>query len=399
MIGQTLPPIEGNPEAVRTLSRTLRSAAGRLTSINAVLVDIKAGASWDSPAGELFEAAVQQSPPVLDALIDRYAGAAVALMTFSDELEHAQSRATAARVRYESSTREYLHLEDLLVSVMGTPEQAGVEERQRFEMRALLSAEDDHSAAWGSFTRADRQLARQLRHLADDILDDSAFYSSLAMMDEFSQEVACIPPVSRRIPVLGALSTAGEVAAGVSGVALLALYGEGSWKKLGANTVLSASGLGARGLKAGSLAGSRATSRLADRQRGYVGEKLSAKERFFIGTREELHRQFPKLSKAIDPHAPNSRMVVPLGKVPTMDSTKGMSLKQKAQVWRAQGAAIARHSADKVFLDNWRAASAGGSGAQRMFVAGSTLETAVPLLEEGANDVLVDQPSRSVNRP
>ncbi|MFC7488338.1 putative T7SS-secreted protein [Knoellia sp. CPCC 206453] len=399
MIGQTLAPIEGNPEAVRALSRTLRAAATKLTSMNAVLVGIKAGASWDSPSGELFEAAVRQSPPILDSLIDRYAGAAGALMTFSDELDPAQTRANAAISRHEGSTREYFRLEDVLASVMGTPEQAVVEERQKHALQAMHSAQDDHTAAWKSFTAADQHLARQLRHLAHDILDDSAFYSVLAKMDEFSQELTYIPPVTRRFPLVSALATAGDLAGGVSGVSLLLLYGEGSWKQVGINVAASGTVMGAKGLKTGSLAASRPMSRLADGKRVYAGEQLSTKDRFFIGTREELHKKYPKLGSAVDPRVPESRMVIPLAKLESMLPTKGMPLGQKAKIWRAQAKSVSQRQVDKVFLDNWRAASAGGANAQKMFVAGSTLERAVPKLKVGATNALVEKPEEKVTAP
>lgn len=399
MIGQTLTPIEGNPEAARALSRTLRSAAAKLTSMNAVLVRIKAGASWDSPAGELFEAAVRQSPPVLDALIDRYAGAAQAVMTFAAELEPAQARANAASARYEASTREFLRLEDLLASVMGTPEQATVEDRQVHVLQAMQSAESDHAAAWKSFTAADRRLARQLCHLADDILDDSTFYTALAKMDEFSEEMSYIPPATRRAPLLNALGTAGDVAGVVSGSALLLLYREGSWKEFGLNVAAGGTVIGAKGLRTGALAGSRSASALADARRVYFGEKLSTKERFFIGTREELLKKYPKATKALGGTIPESRLVVPLSVVPSMAPTKGLPLTRKTQIWRAQGKAVARRHADKVFFDEMGAATAGGANAQRMFVAGVTLEKAAPKLKGAANDALVEKPEEKVSTP
>jgi hypothetical protein len=399
VIGRTLAPIEGDAEAVRALARTLRGAAAKLTSMNAVLVGIKAGASWDSPAGELFEAAVQQSPPILDSLIDRYAGSAIALMTFADELEPAQARAKAAISRHQVSTREYLRLEDLLASVMGTPDQVVVEDRQRHALQVMRSAEDDHAVAWESFTAADRHLAHRLRQVAHDLLDDSAFYSVLARLDEFSQEVSSVPPVSRRLPVLSALGTAGDLAGGVSGVALVLLYGEGSWKQVGVNVAASGTAMGAKGLKSGALAGSRPMSRLADGRRAYAGEQLSTRDRFLIGTREELHRKYPKMGRTVDGHLPESRLVVPLATVPAMLPTKGMPLGEKAKLWRAQARAVSQRQVDKVFLDDLRAASAGGANAQRMFVAGSTLERAVPKLKEGATDALVEKPEEKVRAP
>lgn len=399
MIGQTLPPIEGDPESVRALSRSLRSGAAKLAAMNAVLVQIKAGASWSSPAGELFETAVQKSPPVLDALIDRYAGTALALLTFSEELEQAQVRDTAARARHAASTRAYFNLEDLVVAARGTPQEVELAQRQNHAMEALVCAERDHVSAWESFSRADHRLAQRLRQLADDILDDSGFYTVLATMDEFSQEVSSIPPVSRRLPVLGLIGTAGDVAGGVSGVALRVLYGEGSWKEVGVNAAARGAGLGAKGLTSGSLVGSRAASGLADGKRVYAGDRLSTKERFLIGTREELHKQHPKLGRRLDGSIPQSRMVVPLDNMPAMAPTKGLPLESKVQIWRSQARVVTRHQADQLVLDDLRAASAGGANARRMFIAGATLERSVPQLKKEANNLLVDKPEEKRTAP
>lgn len=399
MIGQTLAPIEGNAESVRALSRSLRTAAAKLTSMNAILVDVKAGASWESPSGELFEAAVQQSPPILDALIDRYSGTAVALMAFSTELEPAQARANAASSRYEAATREYFRLEDILVGVMGTPAQDAVEQHQRYAMQAMQSAQEDHTAAWDSFTAADRRLTAQLRTLAAGILDDSAFYTMLAKLDNFSQEVAYLPPATRRFPLLNGLGIAGDIAGGVSGVALLVFYREGSWKQVGINGVASGLGIGAKGLRTGAFAGAAPASRLADARRVYAGEKLSTRERFFVGTREELLKKYPKATKGMGLTIPKSRTVVPLKEVPSLPATKGLPLKQKTQIWRAQGKLIAQRKIDTAFLDDIRAASAGGGNAQRMYVAGATLERVTPKLKEAANKALVAKPEEKAAAP
>src|SRR5688572_10921170 len=60
-VDRVLPPVEGSDEAVRALAATLTSGAARLSSIAAVLAGIRGGASWESPAGEAFGAAVRSS--------------------------------------------------------------------------------------------------------------------------------------------------------------------------------------------------------------------------------------------------------------------------------------------------------------------------------------------------
>ncbi|KGN41784.1 putative T7SS-secreted protein [Knoellia aerolata] len=397
MTGRVLAPVEGDPACVRELARALRSGAGRLAQVNGVLTRIKAGASWDSPAGEVFEAAVQQSPPVVDALIDRYAGAALALMTFADSLEAVQHRARAASESHQDALHEYRMLEELAVTVTADPVAAeAVRRRQGETMGRVMEAERRHARAWEDFRDADRYLARRLLALADDVLDDSWHYSAFARAEGFAEELAAVPPALRRTSVTAALGTVADVVGTASQVGLLVLYGEGSWKQVGINAGARTLGLGAHGLKGGALAGSRATSSLADARRGYVGESLTARERVVIGTRDELHRVHPRLARTLDGAVPPSRMVVPLDPLPVMPATTNLPLGRKAQVWRAQAGALARRRVDEAFLDDWRAATAGGAGARRMFVAGVTLEHAVPPARSAAAAAVTDgEPERS----
>ncbi|KGN36314.1 hypothetical protein N803_05790 [Knoellia subterranea KCTC 19937] len=329
----------------------------------------------------MFEAAVQESPPVIDALIDRYAGASGALQSFAEELESAQRRCQAAIERHAAATDEYLRLEGLLVAAQGTPDEALVLRRHNHAMSAVVSAERDHRAAWQSFTEADRRTAGRLRALAADVLDDPTSYAALATMQEFSGEMSSMPPVLGNAPGLKQLGAAGEVSGFISGVGLRAFYGEGSWKTVGINAVGTV-GTGAGAVvKRGSVVGAHPVSRLDTRARDYAGEKLSTRQRFFIGTREQLHATFPKASQRLDPSMQPSRRIILDGSDLPTTPTAGLPLADKARVLAERAKVMARRKADAVLLDDWRAASAGGPTAQRMFVAGVTLEKATPQAE------------------
>lgn len=385
MIDRVLPPVEGDPESVRALARALRAGAARLAQVNAVLTGIKAGASWDSPAGEAFEAAVHRSPPVVDALVDRYAGAALALLTFADALEAAQHHALVASGRHSDALVDLRGLEEQAVAVQADPAAAeAVRRRQGEAMGRVMEAARLHARARDDFRDADRHLARRLRALADDVLDDPWHYSALATADEAAQELAAMPPAARRTSVTAALGAAADVVGAVSQVGLLVLYGEGNWKQVGVNVGARSLGAGARALRAGGLAGSRVTSDLADGGRVHVGDQLSTRQRLAAGARDELHRAQPGLARALDPRVGPSRMVVPLTALPPMPSTTHLPWGHKVQVWRAHGVAAARRRADEAFLDDWRAVTAGGAGAQRMFAAGVTLERSVPRVKDAA---------------
>ena len=191
MTARVLAPVEGDPESVRVLAATLRAGAARLAQVNGVLTGLKAGASWDSPAGEVFEAAVHRSPPVIDALIDRYAGAALALVTFADALEPAQRRAQAASESHEAALIDLRRLEEAAVTAQADPVMAeAVRRRQGEAMERAVEAGHRHARAHDEAREANRHLARCLRALADDILDDPWHYSAFAAAAEASQELA-----------------------------------------------------------------------------------------------------------------------------------------------------------------------------------------------------------------
>lgn len=400
MIGASLQPIEGNAESVRTLAAALTSGAAKLSAINAVLVNIKAGSSWDSPAGEVFEQSVRESPPLLDALVDRYAGAALGLRTFAEELDEAQSSSQRAIEWNRREQTAYMAINDQMDARMeaGQPWD-DLLARQNVVLGRINKAQRLHAQAWARFDEADRRLARRLRTLAEDILDDSWHYTALTKVQGFSQGVASLPSFTRAAPVVGQVGMAGGVVSTASGMVLLVFYGEGGWKEVATNAMASVTGLGARALKTGALAGARPMSRLSDGRRGYLGDSLPTRDRFLIGTRQELHKKYPKPGRPVDPQASPSRLVVPLGTLPTMAPTARLPIKQKVQIWRAQGAALARRQADEKFFDSWRAVSAGGPNAQRMFLAGSTLEKVTPKAKGFAKERLIDKPDEKATRP
>ncbi|WP_353950415.1 hypothetical protein V6K52_12320 [Knoellia sp. S7-12] len=400
MIDAILRPVEGNTESINSLAASLTSGAAKLSSINAVLVNIKAGASWDSPAGEVFEQRVRESPPLLDALVHRYAGAAAALRVFATEHGKAQDVAQQAIASNRLERAAYATLDVQMTARMDAGQTwDDLLSEQNKVLERMGTAQRQHAHAWERFERADRLLARQLRALADDILDDSWHYTALTEVQGFSQGLSSLPAPVKKMPVLGQVLLVSDAVNTLSQVAIRVFYDEGSWKDIGINTAANVTVLGAASLKSGALAASRPLSGLADGKRAYLGESLATKDRFLIGTRAELHKKYTKLGQLIDPKAPLSRMVVPVDKVPRMAPTDGLKLKEKVQVWRAHGTAVARRQADKSFFDDWRAVSAGGANAKKMFVAGSTLEKAVPKVKDAANNQVAGKPEEKVSAP
>ncbi|MFC7491972.1 MULTISPECIES: hypothetical protein [unclassified Knoellia] len=398
MTGPILQPIEGNADSVRSLAASLTSGAAKLSAINAVLVTLKAGSSWASPAGELFESSVRESPPLLDALIDRYAGAAAALLGFADELGESQAAAQRAIEWKKAEESVDQALQEQIAGRMNAGEPIiDLLSLQNQVLANMNQAQQRHALAWERFDSADRRLARTLRMLAEDILGDSWHYTAVTKVQGFSQAVGSLPVWAKKAPVVGQATMVSDAVSTASQVALRVFYDEGSWKEIGINTAASVTLIGGSGLKSGALAGASPVSRLADGRRAYTGEQIGTGERFAIGTREQLQRKVARVSGSQP--VPTSRMVVPLDTLPPVPGLKGLPLQQKAQALGRHSAAMATRKADETFFDSWKAATAGGPDAQRMFVAGTTLEKVIPKVEARAVDAVDGNSEEKASRP
>ncbi|KRE41071.1 hypothetical protein [Knoellia sp. Soil729] len=373
-MGRALAPIEGNADSVRRLAAALSGAAARLSAINDVLVTISSGASWQSPAGEVFEAAVRESPPLVDALIDRYAGSAGALRTFAEALDSAQRRAVAAGERYLDAWADHEALQVQLDAQLDDPvARADLERRQRDALARMHECERVHACAWEDFREADTVLARRLRSLSDDILADSWHYTAFARGDEAVASMEASFQVGRdHVPFFDLLATkvpggsqaaAGTAAVGgVSRAALALFYDEGS---VGDVAVGAATALGVRGgsaLVKGSTAGAGRT--VTNGRRVITSAPtMTTVQRVRAGAREQWAQSQSAFGKKVDLSRPD---------VPAKVSG-ALPLRERARQ-------LARDRLDRSQVGQFRLAAAGGAGAKRMFVAGATLEKALPRL-------------------
>lgn len=410
MIHLSLIPVDGDPEAVRDLASRLTSGAAGLTDINTALAGIKAGANWDSPAGQKFEGLVQASPPLIDGLVHRYAMAAEALRTFAVDLETAQLQDQTARNRLGEAVTEDRLLDLLAATHAGNPEMtAQIEKRQRevadrvFEIQAL------HESATNDFAEADLRLSRRFWTLADDTLEDSWHYRAVAMVDETAASITeGVSSLGEIVPLgdvlFGALpggshlmtATAGATA--LSGALLRTVYGEGEWKTVGVNSlgVLKAGGKTMK--SAGMTGASNPASNLATRRRVYAGKSVSTGSRLRQGTRDRLHESNPALAKILGVKAPHERMKV-VSVPPTLAPLKGQKMRVKARRLAEFGKAKAVHAADEKYLNDFRAAAAGGDNAKRLFVAGAVVEGSATKVKKAAEDALVAKPEEKAAAP
>lgn len=373
MSGPILQPIEGNEDSVRSLAAALTAGAAKLSAINAVLVNIKAGSTWDSPAGELFEQSVRESPPLLDALVDRYAGAAAALRDFAGELGREQASAQRAIEWRSAEYSVYRALDEQMASRMSAGEPwDDLLTLQNQVLGNMNQAQRRHADAWQRFDTADRRLAHTLRVLADDILDDSWHYAAVAKVQGVStsfDDVLNLPGEipgfgvvyglgASKVPLLGQVMTATAATRTASTAALKVFYGEGSWKEVGVNAAATVVGRAGSGMVKGATHKAERFP-LPGRLLGKVtgDTSLAGRERAIAGMRKEWADSRASFEKHVFP-------VRSPGVVPKELPLPGpLGLRQKVV------AGVAKSN-----VGQWQLATAGGSTAQKMFASGVTLQ-------------------------
>ena len=376
-----LPLLGGHPYQLRILADSLMGSASRLSAVNTVLLGLRAGAHWDSDSGRLFEAGVHAPPPIIAAVIERYAGAAQAIRTLADELEEAQREVTRAIASHREAWRRHDALMDRRGFATDPLEQQDLERAMTAEVVVVNDAERRHTAAVDRHREADRRCARQLRALADDVLDDPTGYSRLVNSGKVSRPVAL---VGGMLPGQAKLIGVAGVAAGaISEEGLLLLYDEGSWKQIGVNVLTSAvttcgsvlvagSGIGAKAVTEG---GKRVFSRTANPSTGFrvgAGARQTYDD-WFLATRQRLGLKVPTTLPRV-PARPRMSDPSTMGRV-------GNFVVKKA---------------DDAFINSWELAMANGNGARAMFVAGITTQKAPAVVKQvnSVHDRLTTQPEK-----
>ncbi|TQJ50264.1 hypothetical protein [Phycicoccus sp. SLBN-51] len=291
------PPMPGSPDVVEGLAAGLRAEAQRVASAQERLLALRHGSRWDSPAGRAFAAEVAALPPVLDAVAQRYAGAAAALREFACVFREAQQECNLAiTLRERGLLRRDRYLEALgRAETSELPqEQARVPELQRLMVEAageVLDNERRWCAARKRFDEADRRCSRILGGLVHDSLTDSLRYDTVKGAARLSDSVsanatyAALVPTWRPVAVaVGATATAGRFL--LDGVVKVA-YDEGEWSTLAEEASLDAVGFTTGALRTGALARG-----LSGRTQGPVGFS-SAGDRLRHGLAAEARDSVP----------------------------------------------------------------------------------------------------------
>lgn len=361
------PPIPGSPDVVEGLAAGLRAEAQRVASAQERLLALRHGSSWDSPAGRAFASEVATLPTVLDAVAQRYAGAAAALREFACAFREAQRECNLAiTLRERGLLRRDRYLEALgHAETSELPqERARVPELQRLMVEAageVLDNERRWCAARRRFDEADRRCSRLLGGLVHDALTDSLQYDAVKGAARLSDSVSANAAYAALVPTwrpvaaaVGATATAtGFLLDGVVKVA----YDEGQWSTLAEEAALDAVGFATGALRTGALARG-----LSGKTQGPVGFS-SAGDRLRHGLASEARDGVPwrvrPAPKATTP--PNPPPGAPLG---ASAGARPLPLRQRVRAAASERAMRPVRAARA----DWASATRSGADARTMLL-------------------------------
>lgn len=394
-----LQPLPGNPDGIRLLADRLVSTARRTAAITGVLARLRGSATWVSSAGEAFGARLGEVPPVLDAVSARLGGAAGPLRVLADVMEEAQ-RVVEGAIRDDSDAQAtYAVLEDRAWSLVSAglgedaPDVLVLRHLQREQLRVREAARARHAAAWERFREADRRCSATLRALSADALADSGLYRLVSGASTVGRDLASVGSVTPAVPQLKGVAFLGGAVGAVGDTALLVGYEEGSWSDLARGTALAATSGAGGVLKAAGTAGARRTASGA-----VVTRSLTAQQRLAVGvaTQARARRDAIRAKFEVPPdRGTPSRLLGAPARAPVRAPLLKVTREQVVQ--RVRSAAQAK--ADQAFLDGWRLASANGPQAQKMYVAGASLEVGTKAASKATSEAEPSPVAPAVTKP
>ena len=295
-----LPPLPGDPGAVRLLAGRLTTSAQRLAALAAVLARLRDRATWDGPAGDAFGARLHEVRPVLDAVAQRLGGAAAPLRSLADAMEEAQAVIGAAVREDADAEHAYAVLEDRAFALVcagsgeESPELLLVRHLQRDQVEVRTVAHARHAAALERFREADQRCARALAALSVDGLADSVPYRTLVGASSVGHGLASLGTVATAVPWLRPVAAVGEGLGLGADAALLLAYREGDAAALAAGAALGATGAAGGVLRRGAVQGAQRSTKGVT-----VTRRLTAQERLRLGAvaevrarRDDVRRRF-----------------------------------------------------------------------------------------------------------
>jgi hypothetical protein len=372
---------------VRLLADRLTTTARRLSALAATLARLRDGAMWDGPAGDAFGARLHDVVPVLDAVAVRLGGAGPPLRALAEAMEEAQAVTSRAVLDVDEAEHAYAVLEERVVALLaagteeGSAEVLVVRHLQTEQVRREGDARARHAVAADRFREADQRCAAVLRTLSVDGIADSLPYRVVAGLGSAGHDLATVGPLGAVVPELRPVAAAADAMAVAADATLLAAYGEGDLRELAQGAALAAAGALGGVARAGATAGAHrtaagvvVTARLTPQQRLALGAVRSARAR-----RDAVVASFRVPPERGSPSAllggpPPRTVAAAAGGADLAVASAPARLAAGARMAGSRARVLARARVERAFLDDWRLATANGPAAQRMYVAGATLE-------------------------
>ena len=289
-IGVVLVPVSGSTGSIQAMATGLRDLATAVGHIGTQVLDLRTVATWESPAGERFGAALALLPTALDQVRHRYLAASDALEEFAAHHGRAAAETERQAVLHRAAHDDVLATEEEItraaVDPAGAARLPGLYAAQQAAVARAMAAEQAFHAAWRAFESAAEDCRLRLRAAAQDGIVDTGTYDALRGARSTAHSLTSAFGVAGMLPtpVKAFSAAAAGVGAGVvlAGDLLLLLgYGEGSW-----STILETAGWNAAGRGAATMTKAAGIGAVKGAGGAWTGQRLRTGERLRLGRLE-----------------------------------------------------------------------------------------------------------------
>ncbi|MFN2318841.1 MAG: hypothetical protein ABR500_04075 [Dermatophilaceae bacterium] len=375
-IGVVLVPVSGSTDSIRAMAAGLRDLATAVGRIGGQVLDLRTMATWESPAGERFGAAIALLPTALDQVRHRYLAAGAALEEFAGHHARAAEETEQQAVRHRAAHDDVFAIEDEITRAAMDPAGGArlpdLYARQQAAIVRATAAQESFFRAWRAFEAAAEDCRSRLRAAAQDGIVDTGTYDALRSARTWAQSMTTAFGVAGTLPTpLKAFSTA-AAGAGASvvlagDVLLLLGYDEGSWSGVLETAALNAAGRGAATMS--KAAGIGAVKGANGR---WTGERLRTSERLQRG-RGELREDLARKRAALRTPVADRHLYSP-----RLGGTRAPVIGPHQQLPTRTMRVIQDRVDAKVLGINerWRMAAAGGANAVVLQASSSTIRVA-----------------------
>lgn len=230
---------EGDPEMIRAEADELKTVAANIHTVAEMLRMVSTKGVWESCSGTLFEQEVGTTPQDLVAIANRLSDTEQIIRPYADRLEKSQAELARLRARYDANDRTSEDRRARLETMTPEdPEYATVDREYRAASNSREMNKRGYRRVADAAVADERATAGRLGSVGA-ALSDPRTYNSFEMASRtgtsslFNNPVVDVTPWGKP----AAIMTAGDP---IGKLGRRAVYGEGSYKDVGATTVLTA---------------------------------------------------------------------------------------------------------------------------------------------------------------